>query len=380
MKIVSIIGARPQIIKSAAITRYINENLSDEIEEVVLHTGQHYDENMSGQFFKELNLPQPVHNLHIGGMSNADQVAEMMNGISNILEKEKPNAVLVYGDTNSTLAGSLAANYAKIPLVHIEAGLRSFDKDMPEEVNRIISDQMSTLLFSPTHAGILNLKNEGFSIEINEDPDVNYPNVYHCGDIMYDNAIYYGDKASERDVISQFGLHNDFILATVHRPQNTDDPNRLNHIFRALYRLVSDRDMQLVLPLHPRTSSALEESLDKQLLEKIRAHEEFKLVEPLGYLEMIQLQKRASLVITDSGGVQKEAYFFKNPCLILRPVTEWKEIVENGNAVLCDADEDKIIRSYDVLKNKIDFTFPSLFGDGDAAKFICNEILSKIKC
>ncbi|MFT4600389.1 MAG: UDP-GlcNAc3NAcA epimerase [Arenicella sp.] len=378
MKIITVIGARPQIIKAAAVSRTIKNHHSEQLEEVIVHTGQHYDENMSEVFFNELNIPRPNYNLGVGSGHHGAQTAEMLKGIEDIILKEKPQVLIVYGDTNSTVAGGLAATKLHVPLIHIEAGLRSHNKAMPEEINRITTDHMSTLLFSPTIQGIDNLKNEGFSLENIGPFSIDNPKVYHCGDIMYDNSKHFS-KVSERDskILEKLAIEK-FILATVHRNNNTDDPVRLNSIFGALLDIADQNDITVVLPLHPRTKKMMDVNLEDRLQERIQASEQFKIIEPVSFLDMIALEMNAEMVVTDSGGVQKEAFFFNCPCLILRSETEWVEIVENGNAIVVDADYDRIVEGFKFLSTKTDLTYPPFYGDGSAAEFICKEILKHI--
>lgn len=373
IKIVTIIGARPQIIKAAALSRAIKNHFSDKIKEVIVHTGQHYDENMSQIFFDELGIPAPDYNLGVGSGAHGAQTAKMIDGIEDILLKEKPDYLVVYGDTNSTLAGAIAASKIHIPIAHIEAGLRSFNKAMPEEINRICCDHCSTLLFSPTKTGYDNLVREGFNPENKRPFNIDNPGIYHCGDVMYDNSLYFGT--------TDYGLRTtdtvqkeDYILCTIHRNNNTDEPKRLNSIIRALRRLSEDKE--IIIPLHPRTKKLLSTNLDEDIYNKFINNERIHITEPASFLDMIRLEKNASMVITDSGGVQKEAYFFKKPCIIMRSETEWKEIVEVGAAVIADADEERIIGAYKKFSAGIDLKFPDFFGDGKAAEFICNELIN----
>lgn len=379
IKILTIIGARPQIIKAAAISRAIQNKFADQLNEIIVHTGQHYDENMSKVFFEELSIPQPDYNLNVGSGSHGAQTAKMIAGIEEIILNEKPDAVLVYGDTNSTVAGGLAASKLLIPLIHVEAGLRSFNKSMPEEINRILCDHTSTLLFSPTKQGLDNLKREGFVIE-NEAPfTIDNPKVYHCGDIMYDNSLHFATIAEQNStILKDAGVSENFILSTIHRNSNTDEPERLTSIFRALKDLIDQKDIEIVLPLHPRTKKMMEVNLPEELKRSIDADTRFKIIPPVSFLDVIALEKNASMIITDSGGLQKEAFYFKKPCVILRPQTEWVEIVENGNAILCDSDYDRIVNAFNTLEQKTDYTYPDLFGDGAAAEFICQEIVKHI--
>ena len=375
MKLVTIIGARPQIIKAAALSRAIKTLYADRIQEVIVHTGQHYDENMSQVFFNELQIPHPDYNLHVGSASHGVQTARMTEGIEEILLKEKPDFIVLYGDTNSTLAGAVAAAKIHVPIVHIEAGLRSFNKSMPEEINRIVCDHCSTLLFSPTLAGVENLKREGFPMGNDGPYTIDNPKVYHCGDIMYDNSLHFAAIAEEKtDIIRHLELTaKPYILATIHRDTNTDHPERLSAIFRSIIKL--SEECQVVLPLHPRTAKLLKTNLDETLQKQIFSCQNIKLIPPVSFLEMIALERHALLVMTDSGGVQKEAYFFKKPCIILRPETEWVEIVETGNAVLADADEGRIIQAWQHFKGNPPTMFPEIFGDGHAAEFMLEKML-----
>ena len=380
MKIVTIIGARPQIIKAAALSRAIKNKFSSQIIEIIVHTGQHYDENMSQVFFDELGIPAPNYNLSVGSGSHGKQTATMISGIEEILMQEKPQAIVLYGDTNSTLAGAIAASKIHVPVVHIEAGLRSFNKAMPEEVNRIMCDHVSTLLFSPTKTGYTNLLNEGFK-ENNVAPfNNNNPKIYHSGDVMYDNSLHFSIIAEHKtSVLEKHQLQkNKFILATIHRNNNTDEPERLNALFKALYNISEKHQLDVLLPLHPRTAKLLSYNLSSDLYENIKNNKHFKICEPVSFLEMIALEKNCNIVMTDSGGVQKEAFYFDKPCVILRPETEWVELVECGTAIIADANEQKIISAYENLTAKKDMQFPKLYGDGKAAEFICKEMLEHL--
>ncbi len=376
MKLVTIIGARPQIIKAAALSRAIKNHFSDRIQEVIVHTGQHYDDNMSQVFFDELQIPRPDYNLHVGSASHGVQTARMTEGIEALLIKEQPDFIVLYGDTNSTLAGAVAAAKIHVPIVHIEAGLRSFNKSMPEEINRIVCDHCSTLLFTPTKAGQENLKREGFPMDNDGPFTIDNPKVYHCGDIMYDNSLHFADIAEEKtDIIQRLDLvGKPFILATIHRDTNTDYPERLSAIFRSIIKL--SEECQIVLPLHPRTAKLVKTNLDENLQKQIFNCQNIKLIPPVSFLEMIALERHAQLIMTDSGGVQKEAYFFKKPGIILRPETEWVEIVETGNAILADADECRILKAWQHFKDNPPTVFPEIFGDGHAAEFMLDKIIS----
>jgi UDP-GlcNAc3NAcA epimerase len=380
IKILTIIGARPQIIKAAAISRAISQHFQDDFFEVLVHTGQHYDENMSEVFIHQLNIPQPAYNLAVGSGSHGVQTGEMLRGIEEILFIEKPNYLLVYGDTNSTLAGALAAVKMDIPVIHVEAGLRSFNKTMPEEINRILTDHASTYLFPPTTGGIQNLKNEGFELEKRNKYDKDHPGIFHVGDVMYDNSLYYAQLAEKEINLRQsFGIEkNQFVLCTIHRNQNTDNKEKLSDIFRALIEI--SKNLKVFLPIHPRTKKLMELNLPKGLLTEIRHATDIIINPPVGFLEMISLEKNASLVMTDSGGVQKEAFFFEKPCIIFREETEWTEIIENGMAILTGSDTGRIIEAFNFYQNvsttqKSKEGMQSIYGKGDAAY----EILKIVK-
>ncbi|MBL7882727.1 MAG: UDP-N-acetylglucosamine 2-epimerase (non-hydrolyzing) [Bacteroidia bacterium] len=381
MKILTIIGARPQIIKAAALSRAIKKHFSSAISEIIVHTGQHYDENMSQVFFNELNIPSPNYNLNVGSRNHGQQTSIMINGIEEILLKEKPNCIVLYGDTNSTLAGAIAASKTQVPIIHIEAGLRSFNKSMPEEINRIMCDHASTLLFSPTQTGYQNLIKEGFKENNSAPYTIDNPKIYHCGDIMFDNSLYFLAIAeTQTNILDEYQLENNkFILATIHRNNNTDEPERLSSIFKAFMQIAIKKESTIILPLHPRTSKLLSKNISKELYEAVQKNEFIKIIPPASFLEMIALEKNAQLIITDSGGVQKEAFFFEKPCIILRAETEWVELVNCGAAKIADANENKIIAAYNHFLNEKQSSFPKLFGDGKAAEFIAKEILNHIK-
>jgi len=379
-KILTVIGARPQIIKAAALSRAIQTHFSEQIEEILVHTGQHYDENMSAVFFEELGIPKPDYNLAVGSGSHGHMTAAMLSGLEAILEKEKPAAVVIYGDTNSTIAAALAAAKIHIPVVHIEAGLRSFNKAMPEEINRIAADHMSTLLFVPTQAGIGNLTKEGFELVHQTKARIDAPHVYHCGDIMYDNSLYFAQLSDQKSrIITELELNQKpFVLCTIHRDSNTDDPVALESIFRALLALVEQTNMRVILPLHPRTRGKIQTLLNPSFQEKLSAETRIQLIEPAGFLDMIALEKNARMIVTDSGGVQKEAYFFAKPCVILREQTEWVEVVEAGAAILTGSDTQKILEAATQLLSQTIQTDASIFGNGRAAEFICEKIIADL--
>jgi UDP-GlcNAc3NAcA epimerase len=372
MKLVTIIGARPQIIKAAALSRAVR-SFSHPVKEIIVHTGQHYDPNMSDVFIRELGIPEPDYNLGVGSGSHGRQTASMLAGIEEILITEKPDWLVVYGDTNSTLAAAIAGSKIHVPVAHIEAGLRSYNKQMPEEINRILCDHVSTLLFSPTSAGFVNLKKEGFK-ENNPPFTFDNPGIFHCGDLMYDNSLFFADQASVlTDITDRLELKTSkYILATIHRNNNTDDPIRLNALLETLSDVANENGLRIILPLHPRTRKMMDQFLTDEVKSKINKPH-FIIIEPASFLEMIVLEQQAELVITDSGGVQKEAYYFKKPCIILRPETEWIELVENGCAKICDADPEKIRNAFNELSEK-SLEYPPVFGDGKAAEFILEKL------
>ena len=378
MKIITVVGARPQIIKAAAISRVISDKFP-QIEEIILHTGQHYDQNMSNVFFEELNIPKPSINLNVGSSSHGKQTALMIERIEQVLLEKNVDAIVVYGDTNSTLASAIAASKIHVPIVHIEAGLRSFNKKMPEEINRIMCDHSSTLLFSPTKTGYQNLIKEGFSTHVSQNASADEPNIYHCGDVMYDNTIYFSELSDQKSTVLQnLNLEDQpYILATVHRNDNTDDATKINAIFSSFLNLTEKHKISLVLPLHPRTLKMKEALLDKVIQEKLDQSPYIKIIPPASFLDMIALEKKSTLIITDSGGVQKEAYFFQKPCVILRPQTEWVEIIRAKCATIVDTDQDKILNAVDHFMKAENLNFPPVFGDGKAAEFILEEMLNQ---
>lgn len=379
-KIITIVGARPQIIKSSALNRAILGPFKEKLEEIIVHTGQHYDENMSQVFFEQMKILRPKYNLNVGSGTHGEQTANMIKGIEDILMQEQPDAVIVYGDTNSTIAGALAAVKIHIPVVHIEAGLRSFNKSMPEEINRIACDHMSTLLFTPTATGVKNLINEGFSEEVEGLANIDSPHIYHCGDIMYDNSIYFASISDEKsEILSKLGLTAEsYILCTVHRDFNTEVKGNMESIFSALIAIAEQSGLKIIVPLHPRTKSKMRNKLSSVLFAKVMECPELKIIPPADFLDIIALEKNARLIITDSGGLQKESFFFRKPCVILRPQTEWVEIVDNGNAIVADAEFERIINACTTLLTKTDFSYPDIFGDGKAAEFICEKLINQL--
>jgi len=358
MKILTILGARPQFIKAGTISREIKkrQKRGEKIQEIIVHTGQHYDRNMSDVFFEELHLPKPDYYLGVGGKSQGAMTGEMIIKLEEVMQQEKPDVVLIYGDTNSTLAGSIAASKLHIPIAHVEAGLRSFNMQMPEEINRILTDRVSKWLFCPTDTAVKNLKNEGF-----ENFDCK---LVKSGDVMQDAAIFYKQYAKKPNA----KIESDFILCTVHRAENTDDSKRLHNIFEALEEIAQQR--QVILPLHPRTKKRLQE-------EKIDT-KNITIIEPVSYLEMVWLLDHCSLVMTDSGGLQKEAFFFEKPCITLRDETEWVELVEHRVNVLVGADRERIIDIYRNFMFNDNYEI-NLYGSGEASDRIVDVLISELQ-
>jgi UDP-GlcNAc3NAcA epimerase len=378
LKLLNVVGARPQIIKSSAISRAIRLNFSDQINELTLHTGQHYDKEMSEVFFDELEIHKPDFNLGVGSAHHGRQTASMMTGIEEVLLNEKPDAVLLYGDTNSTLAGAVAAAKLHFPVIHIEAGLRSFNKTMPEELNRIMSDHSSTLLFAPTNAAFKNLINEGFRPENSPPYTIDNPKIYFTGDIMYDNSLFFAELAERKkgEILESMSLErNKFVLATIHRDINTDDTGRLEAILSTLKNLAEEYSLPFVMPFHPRTMNSLKSGLNN-LLDDLRNSRFIRIVPPVSYLAMTLLEKTCSIIITDSGGVQKESHFFRKPCIVLRKETEWIELVANGTVKLVDADPEQIRNVFEgYMQSGQNLEYPGFYGDGKTAEFILKEIL-----
>jgi UDP-GlcNAc3NAcA epimerase len=348
-KIVTILGARPQFVKAAVLSRVISNH--QDLEEIIVHTGQHYDSNMSAVFFEEMQIPNPKYNLKVNGLGHGAMTGQMMEKIEKILLIEKPEAVVIYGDTNSTIAGALTAKKLHIKVIHIEAGLRSFNMKMPEEVNRILTDRISDLLLCPTSSAIDNLKNEGFDELSNL--------VVNCGDIMKDAVVYYSHTSEEKSsIISDLNLvSNEFVLATIHRQENTEDITKLKAIFEGLERI--SKTKQVVLPLHPRTKKIL---LDNELIYQL------KFIDPIGYFDMLELLKNCNLVITDSGGLQKEAFFNKKNCIIAREETEWVELLDNGFARIVGSNSKDMMDAFEDFQNSTaDFSI-DLYGNNVGEK------------
>ncbi len=360
-KILTIVGARPQFVKAAMLSNALCT--SGCFNEVIVHTGQHYDPSMSDVFFRQLSIPAPAHALGIAGGGHGEMTGRMLCALEPVMLKEEPDFVLVYGDTNSTIAGSLAAAKLHIPIAHVEAGLRSYNRHMPEEVNRILTDHMSELLFCPTENAVQNLKKEGI-----------VSGVHLVGDIMFDAALHFGQiaKDSFKSELQQQLAAGEYILATIHRQENTDNPHKLAAIVHALTKL--SQEIPVVFPLHPRTRDRLTEMGFGDLL-RCRG---MYVIEPLGYLEMLAIEQGAALIITDSGGVQKEAYFFQVPCLTLRDQTEWGELVDMGWNRLVDVLNDDIV---DVCRNSIGSRGSNNFspyGRGDSAQEIVKHISAEL--
>lgn len=376
IKLLTVIGARPQIIKAAAISRAVRGAFADHVEEKILHTGQHYDANMSEVFFSELGIPQPDYNLGVGSGSHGEQTAKMTAGIEQVLLGEHFDGLILYGDTNSTLAGAVAASKLHVPIFHVEAGLRSFNMAMPEEINRIVCDQLSTILFTPTETAYQNLLREGFGESKATFKDGRTRLVVKSGDVMYDNSLHFSSIADRQStILEQLNLEKEgFILVTIHRDNNTDNPERLTAIFQALLDISESEKIKIVLPLHPRTAKLLPVNLDAAIYEKLQQSKLITLIPPASFLDMIALEKNARIIMTDSGGVQKEAFFFERPCIILRPETEWVEIVEHGAGTIADADYGRIMTAYREFAGR-KVTFPKLFGDGHAAERILRTVI-----
>jgi UDP-GlcNAc3NAcA epimerase len=374
MKIVTIVGARPQFIKAAAVTRAIQRNnqrcpSKQWLQEILVHTGQHYDYLMDKVFFEELKLPKPDYHLGVGSASHARQTGMMLERIEAVLQKEKPHVVMVYGDTNSTLAGGLAAAKLNIPVAHVEAGLRSYNRNMPEEMNRLLTDHLSSLLFCPTDQSIRNLLKEGIK-------DREGVVVKKVGDVMYDSILYYSKFAEKKSSIledlnlftpnSALGTPN-YYLATLHRAENTDDPRVLKSILNALNEI--GRDTSVILPLHPRTKKVMK-------LHHLLSYKNIKFIEPVSYLDMLKLEKNAKAILTDSGGVQKEAYWLKVPCFTLREETEWVETIKSGWNKLIGTKSKEIVHGINVLeKGRPSKRGKGIFGDGKASQKIIQILI-----
>ena len=351
-KILTIVGARPQFIKAAVVSRAINKTSG--LQEIIVHTGQHFDHNMSEVFFQEMEIPKPGYNLEVNSLGHGAMTGRMLEKIEEVCLAEKPDLLMVYGDTNSTLAGALAAKKIHIPVAHVEAGLRSFNMKMPEEQNRILTDRISDILFCPTETAINNLIREGY-----DNIDCT---IHQSGDVMYDAALFYKEKGENYQLPNGLKAGN-FVLSTIHRAENTDDLERLSFIVKALNEL--NKKIPVLLPLHPRTKKKIEEAGFKL---------DLNLIDPVGYLDMVQLLDKAKFVVTDSGGLQKEAFFFNKHCLTIRPQTEWVELITNVVNTLVNNQEEFKVGAERLLQ---DTKFPSLnlYGTGNAGE----EIVEKIK-
>jgi UDP-GlcNAc3NAcA epimerase len=354
-QILTVIGARPQFVKAAVVSRAFRK--LEGVRESVVHTGQHYDRNMSGRFFEELDLASPDYNLGIGSGPHGEQTGRMLAGLEAVMLKEQPDVVVVYGDTNSTAAGALAAVKLHLPVAHVEAGLRSFNRQMPEEINRIVADHVSDRLFTPTLAAERNLRQEGIPTE----------RIVPVGDVMYDAARFYADKATRTSrVMESLGVTpQNYILATIHRAENTDDLRRLANILDGLGQV--SQNLPVLLPLHPRTLAALQGHALKTM-------PGLRLLDPVGYLDMTQLERHAAVIATDSGGVQKEAYFHGIPCVTLRDETEWVELLEAGANQLCPPDDPDRIRRTVLGAIGRRWESVGLYGDGNAADKIVQHL------
>jgi len=412
LKIVTIIGARPQFIKAATVSRAIAQhnnlaNATDLITEILIHTGQHYDDNMSRVFFDELDIPKPHYNLGIGSELHGKQTGAMLSAIEEVLIQEKPNIVLTYGDTNSTLAGALAAAKLHIASAHVEAGLRSYNRRMPEEINRIIADELSSLLFCPTETALTNLLREGIGgsqVDQLQGLDLDTQLVFNSGDVMYDSILFNKSLAEKKsnildrlEFLGQSGDLKDYCLATIHRPENTDSELNLTQIFEALTQITAKTGTRVILPLHPRTRNKIEEFGFEKKINLVTltrnpnsSSNPITIIDPIGHLDMVQLERHACAILTDSGGVQKEAYLLSVPCITLRKETEWVETLNAGWNILAGPDPQKIMNAFSMLshwtgqsppflqsKNQVNST--NVYGDGKAAErivdIICKTLL-----
>jgi len=362
LKILTIVGARPQFIKAYPVSKAISENKN--IEEVLLHTGQHYDFNLSQIFFSELSLKEPDYNLGVGSASHGKQTGEMLRGIENVIEKESPDLILIYGDTNSTLAGALSGAKCNIPVAHIEAGLRSINMKMPEEINRILADRISTYLFCPTQNAFNNLMNEGFGNFKYKGFKFEKPQVIFSGDVMYDAFLLCKKILKPSSEIQKLTENiSCFYLATIHRAENTDSKVNLKNIIEAFEEI--SKEMPVVFPIHPRTR----EKLDKYNISTNKV----KLIEPVGYFDMLYLLEKCDKVLTDSGGLQKEAYFSGKPCITLRNETEWTELLEIGANFLTGTKKDQIIKAIEI-NFKLNRANKGIYGNGNASKIIVESL------
>lgn len=357
MKILTVVGARPQFIKAAAVSREFKKHSA--LQEVIVHTGQHFDDNMSEIFFREMEIPEPAINLGVDSMTNAAMTGTMIIAFEKVMTEKKPDVIMVYGDTNSTLAGALAARKLNIKLAHVEAGLRSFNMKMQEETNRIVADRLSDFLFCPTDDAINNLNNEGYK---------NFDcKIINSGDVMLDAAQYYSKMSAQKsDIIKKSNL-KEFILCTLHRAENTDDAKRLSSIVEALNTIAEK--IPVVLPLHPRT---------RKIISQLNLKLNFLVLEPVGYFDMLELLKHCRLVMTDSGGLQKEAFFFRKFCATLRDETEWHQLAEGGYNKIAGSNSSDIVNAADEMLNKNLAFSEKYFGRGDASKIIAETLLHEL--
>lgn len=354
MKVVTIVGARPQFIKAAAVSRVFKAR---GVRELIVHTGQHFDNNMSDVFFVEMEIPTPDYRLNINGLSHGAMTGQMLEKVEEVLKAEAPSVVLVYGDTNSTLAGALAASKLHIPVAHVEAGLRSFNMRMPEEINRVLTDRVSAKLYCPTETAVENLYAEGYKSLSCE--------IVQSGDVMLDAAMYYGKKADTRPTLEKYSLHSGkYFLGTIHRAENTDRVKNLEAIVDALNELTSR--LEVVVPLHPRT---------RKILKDLNISTEFTIIDPVGYFDMINLTRNSFCVLTDSGGLQKEAYFFKKYCVTMRDETEWVELVKGGHNILAGADKKRILDAVDYFSTQSFEGNDRLYGNENASEIIVDDII-----
>jgi UDP-GlcNAc3NAcA epimerase len=366
MKILTILGARPQFIKAATVSRAIRGQSG--IQEIIVHTGQHFDANMSDVFFDQLDIPRPDHHLGIASLSHGAMSGRMLEGIEGLIQQEQPDWVLVYGDTNSTLAGALAAAKLHVPVAHVEAGLRSHNPNMPEEINRILTDRVSSLLLCPTATAVSNLKQEGFPYPA-PNPNKTMQRIDNVGDVMYDAVLYYRERARQHIRLDAYGLeHQGYALCTLHRQENTNDPARLDAILGTLSAI--SRELPVVLPLHPRTRAKLQQTGQASALQGLT------LLDPVPYLEMQRLQMSARVILTDSGGLQKEAYFHQVPCITLRDETEWVETVQSGWNQLVGADRERILTAFGRAP-KPEAQQDAPYGNGRAAQTIREVLLAE---
>lgn len=367
-KIITVVGARPQFIKAAVLGRAIANMPGRPLNEVLVHTGQHYDAGMSNIFFDELQIQKPAYNLGVGSGLHGAQTALMIDALEKVFMTEKPHCVVVFGDTNSTLAAALAASKLHIPIAHVEAGMRSFNKKMPEETNRILTDHLSTFLFCASQNAIQNLQHEGFNTSRNSQYTADSPCIMFTGDIMFDAAIQYYAGKSATDTNPPFANSGkEYVVATLHRDFNTDNAAQLKIIFAAFATIANKYGLDFFIPLHPRTKKMMD-------LHKVAAPVPLKIIDAQSYISTLQLLKGARMVMTDSGGMQKESYYFKKPCIVLREQTEWVELVENGNNILSSQNVDQIVSAFDTLFHKNDYTFPSFYGEGNSASIMVQQL------